>query len=204
MRQYSELHDTGDDKPCERGWCCARDRELMEAVSVLAKYRKSPPDSVSEDAFLAAMKGNDSTPPAVLEFLHLLDHPWRYLRLSDFCILVGIPHARLMQYRVKYSDLEGVCRLYLSALAEDEFESGKRKMSPTVLGMALERLVPAFAKVPDESLTDEDISVIVRTVVDGIRVHITALDLPEEKQSAFIHGVAASVAAAFALRIAGD
>lgn len=199
--QYSEHHDTGDDSPCTLGYCCRVPREQEQARAVLAQYRSDPPDSIQEDAFLAALIGNEATPAPVLEILHLLDQPWEYLTMGDFCLIAGIPYARLMKYRTQFSDLEEVCRLYLGGLAEDEFASGRRKMPATVLGMGLERLVPAFAKVADESLTAEDIMVIVRTVVDGIKAHVTALDLPEAREHAFIQGVTATLVAAFALRV---
>ncbi len=198
---YSELHDTGDDGPCDKGWCCAHAREVIAAQKLLGQFRVEPPEVIAEQDFLSLMKGHETVPPAVREILYLLDQPWKYITLGDFCQLMGISYAKVMSYRQKYSDLEAACKLYLAGLAEDEYATGKRKMSPTVLGMGLERLVPAFAKTGDESLSAEDVTVIVRTVVDGIRAHVTALGLDESMEHAFLQGVTATIAGAFALRV---
>lgn len=200
---YSPEHDTGD-LPCEKGACCAPRREDKTAKALLEAFRAAPPEQIQEQNFLASMKGQEGVPSEVYEVMFLLDHAWVNLTLGDICQIVGISYARLMKLRQAHSDLEDVCRLYLAGLAEDEFSTGRRKMAPTVMVNALERLVPAFQKDNSDTLSMEDVTVIVNRIVDGVKAQVNSLDLDPAREQKFLQAISACILDSFMLRMGGD
>ena len=196
--RYHPQHDTGPE-PCQNGPCCEPQRETSRVEDLLKAWRRDVPEHVTSRLDQAGMTGNDTWPQAVDEIMFLMEQS-DILTLGQFCRVVGVPRAKLMKWRRTHDHLEIACRDHMAAVVEDEMETSRRRMAPSVMTMALERVVPTFSRVADGSLSEEDAMVIVRTIVESVRTRVGALELPEAQMEAVIQGLSTDIIHAFTMR----
>jgi hypothetical protein len=196
--QYHVLHNTGDE-PCTEGPCCLVYRETKRVGRLLDEWRKAVPEEIEERLNQAALTGAPTWPQEVDEILFVLDET-DALTLAQVCKMVGVPRRSLMAWRRKYDHLEVACRDFMAAVVEDEMETSRRGMAPSVMSMALERTIPTYAKELDGTLSEEDILIITRTVIESIRNRVAALDIPEDEQAALVQGLSTDLIHAFTMR----
>ncbi len=205
MTEYSPLHDTGDDGPCDKGPCCVDPRELLRLEEVANEWLKAVPEAIKErrdllgatHMFLPELKYDC--------FIYMLTQA-RNQTLDQLCGLLDISRGELMRVRSKYDVLEEACKWYMAGIFEDEAETGKRKMPASIMQMGLERVIGGmYEKNAENNLSEEDIMVIVRTISDAIRVRIASLqDVPEEVRIELVKGLSGDMVHAFTMRSSSE
>lgn len=197
--KYHPLHDSGT-KPCEHGPCCAQRREeeiLRDAATV---WLNAVPEELLEQRDADACKG-DFVPPIEFDCLIHLIGLAHVSTLSDLCKILEITRASLMRVRRRCERVENACRDYMAGVFESEVETGSRRLPASVVLAGLERVVGGmYEKSVDGTLSEEDVLVIVRTIVDAIKQRVAILDVDEEERNALVQGLANDIIHAFAMR----
>ena len=193
---YSPLHDSGTNA-CKLGECCRKRRERAFLEQEAATY--VPGEERQQEIITAACQGLYTPPSWVDVLMHLLTKA-SVSTLSDICEILGISRSMLMSERRRYEPLEISCRDYMAGVIEDEVESGTRRLPASVLLAGMERLIPTYAKVGESNLSEEDVLVIVRTIVDSIRTRLATLGMEPDEYTALVTGISGDIIHAFTMR----
>ena len=201
MTEYSPLHDTGDDGPCEKGPCCEDARNLARMSLLAEEWLRDFPEHVATKRDTLAASGQ-YLPELKYDCMVYLLTQARGQTLEDLCGILDISRGELMRVRSKYDVLEDACKWYMAGIFEDEAETGKRKMPASIMQMGLERVIGGmYEKNADSSLSEEDVLVIVRTIADALRNRVAMLaDVPEEQRNDLVKGISEDVLFAFRMR----
>ena len=196
---YHPLHDSGTE-PCEHGPCCATRREEETLRDAATVWLNDVPSDIDERRTADAVKG-DFVPDIEFDCLiHLLGLA-HVSTLSDLCKILDITRASLMRVRRRCERVDHACRDYMAGVFESEVETGQRRLPASVVLAGLERVVGGiYEKSADGTLSEEDVLVIVRTVVDAIKQRVAILDVDEEERNALVQGLANDIIHAFAMR----
>lgn len=195
---YHPMHDTGME-PCSKGPCCAQRREEAILRAAAATWLDNVPDDIDTRRVADGVKG-DFVPPIEFDCLIHLIGLAHVSTLSDLCNILGITRATLMRVRRRSERVERACADFMAGVFEEEVETGSRRLPASVVLAGLERLIPTYEKGTDGSLSEEDVLVIVRTVVDSIKLRVASLDVDEEERNALVHGLANDIIHAFSMR----
>lgn len=154
-----------------------RAAELASLTQALAERGERP---LSEADLASVMVTGDLQIPSWIDDLLFLLSRAQFSTLGVLSEVCGVNRATLMKWRRKVPQLEVACKDYLAATFEDEMELPHRQIRPGVLLMAAERLIPTFMKDAEGKISEEDVALLVRAILDSIRTRLAATGMDDD------------------------